>query len=332
MRVADAFELASDTDFKRLQYNRNRTYGPKHGRWLQRDPAGYVDGMNVYEYDHSHPTIENDPFGLFVDIDFDKLWKAIKTYWNLDDEGARYARSLMRWYAIGHGELYQAGAKWNHTVKESFWSGKESWSHKLFPVISIKAGHIIRRPPWSRFMRSRPELQSAARSFFQGLTSEICSRLTETWEVQETSDTRFRRNAPHTKLNQLPSMLLTLHGSQKITVNGYYKRRFRPKRGKSRECECEVEYKWVTWVWHDTGDLHPGIKTQISQTEMIDDKEFKQVGLGQPYPIKIYWPGSSTWRIKDPCYYIGTGNADVEYVSGWPPPAHSGGDTTKVGR
>ena len=45
---------------------RNRGYDPILGRWLQRDPAGYVDGMNLYEYAASHPTILADPFGQKV--------------------------------------------------------------------------------------------------------------------------------------------------------------------------------------------------------------------------------------------------------------------------
>ena len=28
---------------------RARTYDPRHGRWLQRDPTGYADGPNLYE-------------------------------------------------------------------------------------------------------------------------------------------------------------------------------------------------------------------------------------------------------------------------------------------
>jgi len=37
---ADALEAASDPDgFRRVQDNRNRTYDPAHGRWLQRDPG-----------------------------------------------------------------------------------------------------------------------------------------------------------------------------------------------------------------------------------------------------------------------------------------------------
>ncbi len=29
---------------------RNRVYDPHLGRWTQRDPLGYVDGMSLYEY------------------------------------------------------------------------------------------------------------------------------------------------------------------------------------------------------------------------------------------------------------------------------------------
>ena len=41
----------------------NGMYDPKHGRWLQRDPAGYMDGMNLYEYARSRPTVFADPSG-----------------------------------------------------------------------------------------------------------------------------------------------------------------------------------------------------------------------------------------------------------------------------
>ncbi len=41
-----------------------RTYSPQLGRWLQRDPAGYVDGTNLYQYVMSMPTGFTDPLGL----------------------------------------------------------------------------------------------------------------------------------------------------------------------------------------------------------------------------------------------------------------------------
>lgn len=38
-------------------------YNPKQGRWLQRDPAGDIDGMNLYEYVSSRPSRFVDPSG-----------------------------------------------------------------------------------------------------------------------------------------------------------------------------------------------------------------------------------------------------------------------------
>jgi RHS repeat-associated protein len=43
---------------------RAREYDALHGRFLQRDPAGYVDGMNLYEAFASNPLRYVDPFGL----------------------------------------------------------------------------------------------------------------------------------------------------------------------------------------------------------------------------------------------------------------------------
>jgi RHS repeat-associated protein len=40
-----------------------RTYSPQLGRWLQRDPLGYVDGMNLYEYVAGGPVRYTDPLG-----------------------------------------------------------------------------------------------------------------------------------------------------------------------------------------------------------------------------------------------------------------------------
>ena len=42
-----------------------RSYSPEFGRWLQRDPLGYVDGANLYEYVMSSPLTLIDPLGLF---------------------------------------------------------------------------------------------------------------------------------------------------------------------------------------------------------------------------------------------------------------------------
>jgi hypothetical protein len=42
-------------------------YAPQLGRFISRDPAGYVDGMNMYQFVASNPGLRTDPFGLAGD-------------------------------------------------------------------------------------------------------------------------------------------------------------------------------------------------------------------------------------------------------------------------
>jgi len=39
-------------------------YAPSTGRFMQRDPAGYVDGLNLYTYAKASPLVYTDPMGL----------------------------------------------------------------------------------------------------------------------------------------------------------------------------------------------------------------------------------------------------------------------------
>ncbi len=47
-----------------LVYLRHRYYDPRMGRFLQRDPMGYVDGFNLYEFAGGSPVNWGDPLGL----------------------------------------------------------------------------------------------------------------------------------------------------------------------------------------------------------------------------------------------------------------------------
>jgi RHS repeat-associated protein len=49
-----------------LVYNRNRVLHPGLGRFMQRDPLGYVDGVSLYQYEQSRPLVFTDPGGLGV--------------------------------------------------------------------------------------------------------------------------------------------------------------------------------------------------------------------------------------------------------------------------
>jgi RHS repeat-associated protein len=49
----------------RSNYNvRNRVYATSVGRWMQRDPKGYINGYNIYAYCDSNPYVRRDPSGL----------------------------------------------------------------------------------------------------------------------------------------------------------------------------------------------------------------------------------------------------------------------------
>lgn len=47
-----------------LYYYRARYYSPGLGRFLQRDPLGYMDGPNLYTYVQNNPASARDPFGM----------------------------------------------------------------------------------------------------------------------------------------------------------------------------------------------------------------------------------------------------------------------------
>ena len=95
--------LMHDKEFG-LIYNRARYLHSRHGRFMQQDPLGYVDGMSLYEYVGSGPVSRRDALGL--------KWK-------------RYDRNPDHWCATSMADRLQDLA--------ASYGSKDSWTC-LWPI------------------------------------------------------------------------------------------------------------------------------------------------------------------------------------------------------
>jgi uncharacterized protein RhaS with RHS repeats len=61
-----------------IYYYCARYYGPGKGRFVERDPLEYLDGMNDYAYVHSNPINLSGPSGLLKESTIAELERWLK--------------------------------------------------------------------------------------------------------------------------------------------------------------------------------------------------------------------------------------------------------------
>jgi len=118
------------------------------------------------------------------------------------------------------------------------------------------------------------------------------------------------------------NLIERINNIKDVEVTGFWKLHFDAD---DIDCNCRVEYRWVTWYWHDHGDLHGNVGTQLDNGEVVADSEFDDVGMGKSFPIKISWTDDKAewrarwWSLKHGGY--ARVEEDIDYISGWPAPA-----------
>jgi len=86
-----------------LSYYRARMYDPLRGRFLQADPIGYGDGMNMYTYVGGDPVNRTDPSGMIP-----VPCNAAETRIRMCDDGPRDDSEV----GFGHESVHSGGGGW----------------------------------------------------------------------------------------------------------------------------------------------------------------------------------------------------------------------------
>ena len=168
-----------------LYYYRARYYDPYIGRFLQTDPTGYIDSLNLYTYVGNNPVTFVDPLGLFMGIEECARWyeeqseKAISegswvkaTVWDILGKSVGASGSAAKWYASAAERAISRGRGWQATafdVLGGYVGGSETRNQQLAGLAWSLADTL------GSFSRSRS--LSASLGFMKSASFKTVTRL-----------------------------------------------------------------------------------------------------------------------------------------------------------
>jgi RHS repeat-associated protein len=131
-----------------LYHVRHRMYHATLGRWIQRDPAGYVDGANLYEYTRGSPVAFRDSFGLATwkkcCPDYFDAAKAAASHFNDDADALDdLARDLTKALGQLEGHLHHIDDRINELNRPLHLTiAKKAWERSPWGFLSVSTKGI----------------------------------------------------------------------------------------------------------------------------------------------------------------------------------------------
>lgn len=172
---------------------RFRHYSPGLGRWLERDPAGYIDGVALHEYASGSPIAETDPLGLLSD---DPQW-----HHEFPQSPFKNAKCKVTFdiHKAEFGRIYYKEDHWNTT--HGLWNKSwEDWLEGLH-----KQGKSATEEAAREYLNELKNDPRFREWLSKGAPTKTCYA---TWQGLSTSQKRLEAEAAHKAMEATKKSIL----------------------------------------------------------------------------------------------------------------------------